>query len=72
MTRTSKDAKLIAIAVAMGFGALVFTLIDIFAPETGTIATVAPALLPMAIVILADVIGFADSPTLGDPEEVPE
>ena len=72
MTRTSKDAKLIAIAVAMGFGALVFTLTDIFAPETGTIATVAPALLPMAIVILADVIGFADSPTLGDPEEVPE
>jgi len=72
VTTASKDAKLVAIAVAMGFGALVFTLIEIFAPETGLLETLAPTMLPMAIVILADVIGFADSPTLGDPEEVPE
>lgn len=69
---TSKDAKLVAIAVAMGFGVVVFTLIDIFAPETGLIETLAPAMLPMAVVMIADLIGFADSPTLGDPEEVPE
>jgi len=68
----SKDAKLIAVAVAMGFGAVVFTLIDIFAPETGLIEMLAPAMLPMAVVMLADLIGFDDSPTIGDPEEVPE
>jgi hypothetical protein len=69
----SKDAKLVAIAVAMGFGVLVFTLIDVFAPDTGLIETVAPAMLPMAVVMIADLIGFADSPTVGsEPEEVPE
>jgi hypothetical protein len=68
----SKDAKLIAIAVAMGFGVVVFTLIDVFAPEAGPIETLAPAMLPMAVVMIADLIGFADSPTLGEPEEIPE
>ena len=72
MTTASKDAKLVAIAVAMGFGALVFTLIEIFAPGTGLLETLAPAMLPISVVMTADLVGFADSSTLGDPEEVPE
>jgi len=73
VTSASKDAKLVAVAVAMGFGMLIFTLIQIFAPETGTVETVVPTMLPMIVVAVADLIGFANSRSLGDgPEEVPE
>jgi hypothetical protein len=66
-----KDAKLVAIAVTMGLGTLVFTLFEIFASETSLIGTFAPALLPMAVVMIADLIGFVNSLTIGS-EEVSE
>ena len=72
MTTASKDAKLIAVAVAMGFGTVVFTLFEIFAPETGTVAVLAISMLPTGIVAIADLLGFADSPGLSRSEEVPE
>jgi hypothetical protein len=72
VTTASKDAKLIAVAVAMGFGAVVFTLFEIFAPETGIVAVLAISMLPTGIVTIADLLGFADSPSLSRSEEVPE
>jgi len=67
----SKGAKLIAVTMAMGFGVLVFTLFQIFAPETPTIIVAMTTILPVLVGFTADLIGFADSPTL-EVREVPE
>lgn len=72
MTATSKDAKLVAIAVAMGFGTLVFTLFEVLAPEVGTVTVLTIAMLPTIVVAVADLFLFGDSASLGDAEEVPE
>lgn len=72
MTSASKDATIIAIAVASGFGIISYTLFEVFAPDAPFVGVAVVTFLPLLLVAVADLVAFGDRGSVAEPAEVPE